>query len=47
MNLRSPRAPSGLSAWAALALLLLSLPAASRAQTSGGTLNGETLSRST
>ena len=47
MNLRSHLAPGRLSVWAALALLLLSLPAASRAQTSGGTLNGETLSRST
>lgn len=46
MNLRS-LAPSGPTAWAALALLLLSLPAASRAQAPGGTLNGETLSRST
>jgi hypothetical protein len=47
MKLGSPRAAASLSVLASLALLLLSLPAASRAQTSGGTLNGETLSRTT
>ena len=47
MTLVSLRAAAGPSALAALVLLLLSLPGAARAQTSGGTLNGETLSRST
>jgi hypothetical protein len=47
MNPCFPRAAARLFASAALALLLLVLPAASRAQTSGGTLNGETLSRTT
>jgi len=48
MNFYPPRAAYRLSASAALALLLLlSLPQAARAQTSGGTLNGETLSRAT
>jgi len=47
MTLVSLRTAARLSTLAALALLLLSLPGASRAQTSGGTLNGETLSRST
>lgn len=48
MNPFSPRAAARLSAGVALALLLvLSLPFAARAQTSGGTLNGETLNRST
>jgi hypothetical protein len=48
MNPCPPRAAARLSAGVALALLLvLSLPFAARAQTSGGTLNGETLSRST
>lgn len=43
MNFGFPRAARRLSALAALALLLLSLPQASRAQTGAGTLNGETL----
>ena len=48
MNPCPPRPAARLSAGVALALLLLlSLPAAARAQTSGGTLNGETLNRST
>lgn len=46
MNLVPHRAAVRLSAAAALALLLLLSPSqAARAQTSGGTLNGETLSR--
>ncbi|MET0621733.1 MAG: post-COAP-1 domain-containing protein [Pyrinomonadaceae bacterium] len=47
MNPGFPRAAASLSVLASLALLLLSLPASSRAQTSGGTLNGETLGRTT
>lgn len=48
MNSYPPRAAFRLSASAALALLLIvSVPQAARAQTSGGTLNGETLSRAT
>lgn len=47
MNLGFPRAAASLAVLASLALLLLSLSPASRAQTSGGTLNGETLSRAT
>ena len=48
MNPVPPRAALRPSALAALALLfLLALPVAPRAQTSGGTLNGETLSRLT
>lgn len=48
MYLAHPRAAVRPSALAALALLfLLALPQAARAQTSGGTLNGETLSRTT
>lgn len=43
MNPRFPLAAARLSASAALALLLLVLPLASRAQTSGVSLNGETL----
>jgi hypothetical protein len=47
MNLGFPRAAASLSVLASLALILLSLPTASRAQSPGGTLNGETLSRTT
>lgn len=48
MNLGFPRAAASLSVLASLALLLLlSPPPSSRAQVSGGTLNGETLSRTT
>jgi hypothetical protein len=47
MSFSFPRTAVRLPALAALALLLLSLTFASRAQTSGGTLNGETLSRAT
>lgn len=47
MTLVSPRVAARPSALAALVLLLLSLPGASLAQTSGGTLNGETLTRTT
>ena len=43
MNFGFPRAARRLSVLAALALLLLSPPQGSRAQTSGGTLNGEAL----
>ncbi|HEX8499566.1 MAG TPA: post-COAP-1 domain-containing protein [Pyrinomonadaceae bacterium] len=47
MNFGFPRAAGRVSVLAALALLLLSLPQASRAQAGAGTLNGETLSRTT